>query len=106
MSLSEIYEGWRNELIPPSHLKEQIQKVSNERFEICKVCEWNSVNRKRNENYRTIRLDAHCTKCGCTISAKTKCLSCRCPLPSPKWKAVLSREMEEEIERSHEIQDT
>jgi hypothetical protein len=102
MSLSEIYEGWRNQLLPPSHLKEQIKMVSDERMKICKGCEWNSVNR---ENYNTIRPDEHCTKCGCTISAKTKCLSCRCPLPAPntKWKAVISREIEEII--NNEIQD-
>ena len=104
MNLNEIYEGWRNKLIPPSHLKEQIQKVAEERNSICSKCEWNSINRRKNENYKTMRPDEHCTNCGCTISAKIKCLSCKCPLVPPKWNKVISREKEEEIRKNNEIQ--
>jgi hypothetical protein len=44
--------------------------------------------------HKTIRPDVHCTDCGCTLAAKTKCLSCQCPLE--KWKAVMSDREEEE----------
>ena len=38
------------------------------------------------KNYKTMRPDAHCANCGCTLSAKTKCLTCECPLK--KWGAT------------------
>ncbi len=45
-----------------------------------------------------MRPDAHCTKCGCTLSAKTKCLSCACPLN--KWAAIVSQEDEEQMKKT------
>jgi hypothetical protein len=91
---SQIYEGWRNNLLPPKKLKEEINRISNERISICKQCEHHSANKK---NYKTIRVDAHCTECGCTLSAKTKCLSCSCPLNF--WEAVATLEQEEQMKK-------
>ncbi len=88
--LSEIYEGWRNNIIPPEHLEEQIDEVSRERMSICEQCEHHSKHHKT-----PARPDAHCTNCGCTLAAKTKCLSCACPIS--KWTVVLSNEQEMEI---------
>lgn len=104
INLKQVYEGWRNKLIPPSEIKEQIDRVAEERTTICEKCEFVSSNMKKFKNYHTMRPDEHCTKCSCTISAKVKCLSCKCPLPQPKWNAVVSREIEKEIE--NEIQGT
>jgi len=70
-------------------MKEIIKKTSEERINICLTCEHHS------KWHKTKRPDAHCTNCGCTLAAKTKCLSCSCPLN--KWKALLSQEQEEEI---------
>jgi uncharacterized paraquat-inducible protein A len=95
MSLSQIYEGWRNNLVPPKELKGLIKKTSEERMKICENCHYHSDNRK---DYSSIRLDKHCTNCGCTLSAKTKCLSCSCPINN--WTAVLTQEQEEEIKKS------
>tara|TARA_R100001198_G_C5231725_1_gene210724 strand:+ start:897 stop:1193 length:297 start_codon:yes stop_codon:yes gene_type:complete len=92
IKLSEIYEGWRNNLIPPENLKDKIVEVSNERMDICNSCENHS------KNHKTVRPDAHCVSCGCTLSAKTKCLSCSCPIN--KWEAVLTSEEEENYEKS------
>jgi hypothetical protein len=92
--LSQIYEGWRNNLLPPEKLKTAILETSNKRLAICKRCEFHSANRK---DYKTIRLDAHCTQCGCTLSAKTKCLSCSCPLE--KWLGEVTPEQEEQIKK-------
>jgi hypothetical protein len=83
MKLSEIYEGWRNNLFPPEKLKEKIIEVGNERMSICESCENHSKNHST-----PARPDAHCISCGCTLSAKTKCLSCECPIK--KWTAVLN----------------
>lgn len=80
--LNQIYEGWRNRLFPPEKLRKQIEDVSRERIAICESCEFHS------KNFKSIRPDDHCTKCDCTLSAKTKCLSCECPIA--KWVAVLS----------------
>lgn len=80
MGLEKIYEGWKNHLLPKEREKAFIEYVSNERLTVCNECEEHSSNKK---NYKTLRLDAHCTNCGCTLSAKTKCLTCECPLK--KW---------------------
>ena len=81
-------------MIPPEKMRTAIIETSNERMRICKQCEFHSANRK---DYKTIRPDAHCTHCGCTLSAKTKCLSCECPLQ--KWIAVVTQEQEEQIKK-------
>jgi hypothetical protein len=87
-------------LIPPAHLKEQIEAVGEERMKICNGCSYNSENRKKTGKFTSSRPDVHCTSCGCTLSAKTVCLSCSCPLE--KWGAVISGEEEEQITKEFE----
>jgi hypothetical protein len=82
MSLKQIYEGWKNHLLPEENEKAFLQYVSQERLAICNACEEHSSNKKDN---KSLRPDAHCVECGCTLSAKTKCLTCECPLK--KWGA-------------------
>ena len=89
MNLSQIYEGWRNKLIPPAAIKDIIQETSDDRMNVCNACPHHS------KNHKGVRPDAHCTYCGCTLSAKTKCLSCKCPID--KWLPVLTEEQEQEI---------
>jgi hypothetical protein len=79
MSLGQIFEGWKNHLLPEERAKAFIEHVSKERLDICNACEHHS------KNHASIRPDAHCVECGCTLSAKTKCLTCECPLK--KWVA-------------------
>jgi hypothetical protein len=88
-TVKQIFEGWKNNIIPSKDLKDEIERVSNHRMSICNNCEHHS------KNHKTLRVDAHCTNCGCTLSAKTKCLSCKCPID--KWKEVLSEKEEDEI---------
>jgi hypothetical protein len=95
--LSQIYEGWRNKLVPPAHLKNMIELTSKSRTDICLGCEHHSENAKRNKGYKSIRPDHHCVECGCMLSAKTRCLSCECPLK--KWEAVMSNIEEEQIKK-------
>lgn len=90
MSIANIYEGWKNHLFPKEELKELINKVAKERIEICRTCPLHS-----SKHNTPLRFDEHCTHCGCTLSAKTKCLSCKCPID--KWDSVISEEQEEEI---------
>lgn len=88
-NIKQIIEGWRNDLIPPENLKDIIKQVSEERLEICNACPYNSTLAKEN-GYKTIRLDYHCTSCGCPLRSKTKSLSSSCPLS--KWEAFISDE--------------
>ena len=78
--ITQIMEGWAHNLTPKQLLNQQVIDVSTERMLICNSCEEHSSNKK---DYKTIRPDAHCTNCGCTLAAKTKCLTCECPLK--KW---------------------
>lgn len=90
--MNQIIEGWRNNLFPPEKLKEVIKLTSEERINICNDCEFHS------KNHFSVRPDAHCTNCGCTLSAKTKCLSCECP--TGKWKSIITSEEEEKLKKN------
>ena len=90
INVGEIYEGWKNKLLPDADMKEQIELVSAERMTICDSC----VNHSK--NHKTVRPDAHCVSCGGTLSAKTKCLSCSCPIN--KWTAVLNDDQQDKLE--------
>ena len=90
INVGQIYEGWKNKLLPDADMVEQIELVSAERMAICDACPNHS------NNHKHVRPDAHCVSCGCTLSAKTKCLSCECPIH--KWLAVLSDEQQDIIE--------
>lgn len=98
MKIAEIYEGWRNNILPPEKLKDKIVEVSVERLSICEQCQHHS------KNHKTVRPDAHCVSCGCTLSAKTKCLSCSCPIS--KWTAVLSDEQETQYKQYEQASQT
>lgn len=95
MNFKQIYEGWRNNLVPPAHMKEAIETVSKERMDICRNCVWFSGNRKLIDGYKSMRPDEHCTDCGCTLSAKTKCLSCSCP--KSKWLEIAEDSIDDEL---------
>ena len=85
IKINQIIEGWKNSIVPPKELKEVITTVSRERLRICMLCPHYSKNDPKSS---VLRPDVYCTKCGCTLSAKTKCLSCECPLDPPKWEKV------------------
>jgi hypothetical protein len=80
MKLGQIYEGWKNHLLPEERMRAYIEYVSQERLDICTQCEEHSYNKPEDTLTSVLRPDAHCTNCGCTLAAKTKCLSCECPL--------------------------
>lgn len=88
INFSQVYEGWKNNLFPAKEMRSYIKQVGNERMAICEGCEFIST------KHTSVRPDVHCTNCGCTLAAKTKCLSCECPLK--KWEAVVTSQEEEE----------
>lgn len=83
MKFNELIEGWRNNILPPKEIKDLINRVHQQRINICNKCE------KHSKNYHTpLRPDNHCVECGCNLAAKTKCLGCECPLK--KWLKIES----------------
>jgi len=97
INFKQVYEGWKNKLVPSEEMKVLIHDVSTERLALCAKCPFHS------KYHRTpLRPDDHCTECGCNLAAKTACLSCGCPLPGEKkmWDAVMqSNEEEEELKK-------
>lgn len=68
-------------------------------MEVCKGCDKFSENRRK-KGYVSMRLEEHCTDCGCPTASKLRCLSCNCPLL--KWKAVLTKDEEEQLKEQLE----
>lgn len=100
MNFREIWEGWRNDALPPEKLKESIRLLAAERLEICRACPINSINMawKDKSILSKLRPDEHCTNCLCTLSKKTKVPKAECPLDPPKWRKVLEeKEMTSEL---------
>jgi len=101
MNFKEIYEGWKNDILPSEKLRELIQHTSEERLDICKGC----IAYDEKGEGCALPLTAPCCNkhvkidgaqgCGCPLQKKTKCLSCECP--AKKWMAVTTLEQEEFI---------
>lgn len=78
----KIINGWKNVLFPAKNKKALIEAEASQRLQICRGCPFNS----KSGNYTGVRKDEHCTRCGCTLVAKTRSLASECPIG--KWKAV------------------
>lgn len=96
INLRGILEGMWNSIF----IREEIEKVANERQAICKDCPMNSDHAKRFNKYKTFRPDYHCVSCGCNIVGKTRSMSEYCPLG--KWDAQMSKEEEDELTKKLE----
>ncbi len=92
MNFKQIYEGYKNLLVPSSEMKETIRSVSAERLVICNDCPFHS----KHHNV-PLRFDAHCTDCGCNLDAKSSCLSCSCP--QNKWVALTTQDEEDALKK-------
>ncbi len=91
MKIKEIIEGIKNSIF----VKEEVEKIANERYEICKVCPKNSSNKDEKffnpgSYYTPIRPDEHCTMCACNLHAKVRSLHTSCPIGN--WEEVASKE--------------
>lgn len=87
VNVKHILEGIANSIF----VKEEVEKIANERHEICKTCPHNSSNSKEEffeagKYFSELRPDEHCTKCACNLHAKTRSLHTDCPMG--KWPAV------------------
>jgi hypothetical protein len=92
LNIKHILEGLKNSIF----VKEEIEKIANERYEVCSSCPKNSkvIKEKGSDSpgpyYSEIRPDEHCTICACNIHAKVRSLHTECPID--KWSAVASKE--------------
>jgi hypothetical protein len=87
MNIKHILEGIKNTVF----VKEEVEKIAEARYEICKVCPKNSSNKDKpdfdpGKYYSSLRPDEHCSMCACNLHAKTRSLHTACPVD--KWKAV------------------
>lgn len=92
IKIAELWEGWKNHLLPPEKLKEEIKRVSGERLSICRECPHNSINKIPGA------IIEYCTICSCPLKAKTKCLHCSCPLTPTKWGPILDQKTSLELQ--------
>lgn len=91
LNWSQIFQGWRNELLPPEKIKEFLEQLSAERLSLCIDCPANSTPGK-------IGMTSRCTECDCWLRPKSKCTDCSCPIA--KWGAVLSPEQDDELQEA------
>ena len=80
----QILEGIRNNIFKTEHIEE----IAQERLNFCKGC------LMHDGPCAVPGTGPCCGDCGCSLKLKVRSLSASCPLPEPKWKAVLSFEEE------------
>jgi len=97
-NIKHIIEGIANSIF----VKEEVEKIAEERYKICLACPKNSKVIKEQKQYfpelktdegpyfSEIRPDEHCSMCACNIHAKVRSLHTSCPIN--KWEAVASKE--------------
>lgn len=91
-TLKGITEGVLNSIF----VKEEVEKVAEERINICRQCPHNS-NVRRANGEKMIRPDEFCGQCGCDLYLKTRALNQQCPLD--KWLALTDENTAYEIEQ-------
>jgi len=90
INVKHILEGIKNSIF----VKEEVEKIAEERKKICDVCPKNSDNRGKDffnpgkfySEKRAEIADSHCTMCACNLHAKVRSLHTECPIGS--WPAV------------------
>ena len=90
-NIKHVIEGIANTMF----VKEEVEKLAEVRYSICKACPRLSTNVKNNNTepgkyYSVKRPDEHCTSCACNIHAKTRSLHTSCP--EKKWLSVANKE--------------
>lgn len=90
-NIKRIFEGIANSII----VREGVEAIANERYEVCKACPKNSSNKGQESfdpgpYYSSLRPDEHCSMCACNIHAKVRSLHIACPID--KWTAEVTKE--------------
>lgn len=90
--IKHIIEGIKNSL----WVKEEVEKIAEERNNICRTCDKNSLNAQTERDfnpgpyYSSMRPDVHCTICACNLHAKVRSLHTACP--AGLWEEVATKE--------------
>lgn len=95
MNIRHILEGLQNTVF----VKEEIEKIAEERYAVCKTCKHNSSNSQE----AILRPDEHCLKCKCNLHMKTRSLSSYCPIGL--WASVSTAEEESLIDKALENEE-
>jgi len=84
---NKIMEGIKNALVRDKY----VETIHDKRMKICNACEF------MGDKCMVPGTGPCCNDCGCSLSFATRSLSYDCP--KGKWKAVLSQEQEDELEK-------
>jgi len=108
IDLKGLLEGINNSIF----VKDEVEKVAEERINICKQCPYYSPNAIASGLITTKRPDAFCIDCGCNMYLKTRALSAHCPLgdPSshypdeePKWLSITDDDTAQKLMETEEL---
>lgn len=86
---TKTIKGVTQGLINSIFIKQEVERVAEERNNICLACEFHS---DKNE---TIRPDTHCTKCGCNLHIKQRAMGYGCE--EGKWHPVTDEKTSDAI---------
>ena len=89
-------QGLSEGIINSVFVKEEVEKIAEDRNKTCSTCEFDS-NVKRAKGNKILRPDHFCGKCGCDLYLKQRALNQQCPLE--KWKALTDQVTAYEIEQ-------
>tara|TARA_R110001592_G_scaffold56826_2_gene173009 strand:- start:688 stop:1020 length:333 start_codon:yes stop_codon:yes gene_type:complete len=88
---NQILEGIKNKLFK----KEHVEAIAKDRWQICIKCASLDV---KGDKCTMPGTQPCCSECGCSLGFKLRSLSSACP--SDKWKAVLTEDEEDELNKN------
>lgn len=94
---SKILEGMKNTLFRTRIVEE----TAAERLAICQSNVCGHYDQEGTSEKVILKGQPACSICGCTLSVKTRCMSCSCALDelsiTPLWEAKLTQEEEDSL---------
>lgn len=90
--IKEILDGIKNSVF----VKESVENIAAERYNICKSCPQNS----KNSDNTYLRPDEFCTECECNLYLKVRSMHTKCPMD--KWPSLATEDESELIDKAIE----
>lgn len=84
----QIFEGVKNTIFK----SEDVELIANERWKICKKCEFIDY---KGDKCVMPGTEPCCGECGCSLGFKMRALSSSCP--KDKWTAIMTEEEEDKL---------
>lgn len=84
----QIFEGVKNTIFK----QEDVELIANERWKICKKCEFIDT---KGDKCVMPGTEPCCGECGCSLGFKMRALSSSCP--KDKWTAIMTEEEEDKL---------